>query len=148
MQELNNLVKRLVSVRAKRLDLEKQADELKNGEEKDLTTQILALMSSGGMKSCHIPGVARLASKTTYHYEITDIDALVMLSFKQMIQAGKEGRPISEGLMFQRRPSKENIEAYMHDILRITPDDDGYDASCAGVGVAHVGKETLSVTKA
>lgn len=135
-------------MRSKRLDLERQAEEIRNGEEKDLTNQILAVMSAEGLKSFHLPGVAKVASRTTYHYELTDINALVMLSFKQMIQAGKDGRPLSEGLMFQRRPSKENIEAYLHDTLRLTPDDDTYDAACAGLGVAHVGKDVLSITKA
>ena len=71
-----------------------------------------------------------------------------MTMFKQMILALKSGRNISDGLMFQRRPSKENIEAYMHDALNISPEDEGYNTACAGAGIAYVDKDVLSVTKA
>lgn len=148
MSGLNELAARLVQVRARRLELESQADEIRNGEEKELTDQILALMSADGLKSCNIPGVARLATRTTHHYEITDIEALSMTMFKQMILALKSGRKISDGLMFQRRPSKENIEAYMHDALNLSPEDEGYNTACAGAGIAYVDKDVLSVTKA
>ena len=148
MSGLNELAARLVQVRARRLELESQADEIRNGEEKELTDQILALMSADGLKSCNIPGVARLATRTTHHYEITDIEALTMTMFKQMILALKSGRKISDGLMFQRRPSKENIEAYMHDALNLSPEDEGYNTACAGAGIAFVDKDVLSVTKA
>lgn len=148
MSGLNELAARLVQVRARRLELESQADEIRNGEEKELTDQILALMSADGLKSCNIPGVARLATRTTHHYEITDIEALSMTMFKQMILALKSGRKISDGLMFQRRPSKENIEAYMHDALNLSPEDEGYNTACAGAGIAFVDKDVLSVTKA
>ena len=148
MSGLNELAARLVQVRARRLELESQADEIRNGEEKELTDQIMALMSADGLKSCNIPGVARLATRTTHHYEITDIEALSMTMFKQMILALKSGRNVSDGLMFQRRPSKENIEAYMHDALNLSPEDEGYNTACAGAGVAYVDKDVLSVTKA
>lgn len=148
MSGLNELAARLVQVRARRLELESQADEIRNGEEKELTDQIMALMSADGLKSCNIPGVARLATRTTHHYEITDIESLSMVMFKQMILALKSGRKISDGLMFQRRPSKENIEAYMHDALNISPEDEGYNTACAGAGIAFVDKDVLSVTKA
>lgn len=148
MSGLNELAARLVQVRARRLELESQADEIRNGEEKELTDQIIALMSADGLKSCNIPGVARLATRTTHHYEITDIEALSMTMFKQMILALKSGRKISDGLMFQRRPSKENIEAYMHDALNLSPEDEGYNTACAGAGIAYVDKDVLSVTKA
>lgn len=71
-----------------------------------------------------------------------------MTMFKQMILALKSGRKISDGLMFQRRPSKENIEAYMHDALNLSPEDEGYNTACAGAGIAFVDKDVLSVTKA
>lgn len=148
MSGLNELAARLVQVRARRLELESQADEIRNGEEKELTDQIMALMSADGLKSCNIPGVARLTTRTTHHYEITDIEALSMTMFKQMILALKSGRKISDGLMFQRRPSKENIEAYMHDALNLSPEDEGYNTACAGAGIAFVDKDVLSVTKA
>ena len=148
MSGLNELAARLVQVRARRLELERQADEIRNGEEKELTDQIMALMSADGLKSCNIPGVARLATRTTHHYEITDIEALSMTMFKQMILALKSGRNVSDGLMFQRRPSKENIEAYMHDALNLSPEDEGYNTACAGAGIAYVDKDVLSVTKA
>ena len=148
MSGLNELAARLVQVRARRLELESQADEIRNGEERELTDQIMALMSADGLKSCNIPGVARLATRTTHHYEITDIEALTMTMFKQMILALKSGRKISDGLMFQRRPSKENIEAYMHDALNLSPEDEGYNTACAGAGIAFVDKDVLSVTKA
>lgn len=148
MSGLNELAARLVQVRARRLGLESQADEIRNGEEKELTDQIMALMSADGLKSCNIPGVARLVTRTTHHYEITDIEALSMTMFKQMILALKSGRKISDGLMFQRRPSKENIEAYMHDALNLSPEDEGYNTACAGAGIAYVDKDVLSVTKA
>lgn len=148
MSGLNELAARLVQVRARRLELESQADEIKNGEEKELTDQIMALMSADGLKSCNIPGVARLATRTTHYYAITDIESLSMVMFKQMILALKSGRKISDGLMFQRRPSKENIEAYMQDALNLSPEDEGYNTACAGAGIAYVDKDTLSVTKA
>ena len=148
MSGLNELAARLVQVRARRLELESQADEIRNGEEKELTDQIMALMSADGLKSCNIPGVARLIARTTHHYEITDIEALSMTMFKQMILALKSGRNVSDGLMFQRRPSKENIEAYMHDALNLSPEDEGYNTACAGAGIAYVDKDVLSVTKA
>lgn len=148
MKGISELASRLVQIRAKRLGLERQADELKNGEEKELTDQIMALMSADGLKSCNIPGVARLATRTTHHYEITDIESLSMLMFKQMILALKSGHNISDALMFQRRPSKENIEAYMHDALNLSPDDEGFSTACAGAGLSYVDKNVLSVTKA
>lgn len=137
-------------MRTRRQELEKEADGIKNGREAELKAQILAEMSAQGMKSANLEGVGRVVSKVTYHYEIRDIEALAVQMFKTMLESAKAGRPFSDGLLLQRRVSKEQLEAHMEAVASCI-EGSGPDADAAAAtmfGVKYVAKNDLSITKA
>lgn len=94
-------------------------------------------MSAEGLKSANVTGLGRVVSKETSHYEIVNIDQLAVQMFQAMLDAAKEGRPLADGFLLQRRVNRENLEQYIED-----------EADTAKFGVKKVTKNDLSFTKA
>lgn len=133
---LTSLASRYVRVRAERLELERKAKEIAQGEEAELRKRILLEMSAQGFKSINIEGIGRIVNKETSHYEIGDIERLARTMFETMLAAAREGRPFSDGLLLQKRISREGIE-------NLTEQGTALDA----MGVSKVTRQDLSVTK-
>lgn len=133
---LTSLASRYVQVRAERLELERKAKEIAQGEEAELRKRILLEMSAQGFKSINIEGIGRIVNKETSHYEIGDIERLARTMFETMLAAAREGRPFSDGLLLQKRISREGIE-------NLTEQGTALDA----MGVSKVTRQDLSVTK-
>ena len=121
MATITELAKRYAEVRQARLELEKQADEIKKGEEAELKKAIMAEFTAQGLKSANVEGVGKVVLKTTYHYEIRDLNMLAYQQLATLVQAAKEGRPLSDGLILQARIHKDNLENTLTE-AGITPD--------------------------
>lgn len=133
---IRELIEKYVAARAKRLELEAQAREIAQGEEADLQRMILALMAADGISSLKFAGLGRVVRRNKGHYEIADIEKVSLVMLKEMAKAYREGRPLADALILQRRISRENLESLCHD-----------EAMLAEAGVAFVEREELAVTK-
>lgn len=146
MSSLNELVAEYVEVKAKRLKLEKDAEEIKKGREGELSALILQVMAAQGLKSANVEGLGRVVCKETSHYEITDMESLAFAMFKVMVDAAQKGRPMSDGLLLQRRVHKDNLDSFLESI--ILPTDAEGQPSMAHLGVKKAIRTDLSFTKA
>lgn len=138
MSTIRELTARYVDVRARRLELEAKAREIQQGEEAELQQMILALMHAEGISSLKFAGLGRVVRRSKGHYEINDIEKVVLAMLKNMATAYREGRPLADALLLQRRISRENLETLCEDMSTKT---------LADLGVAFVEKEELAVTK-
>lgn len=119
------------------MELERQADELKSGEEAELKRQILLEMQTAGIKSANVEGVGRVVSKDTRHYEVQDMEKFARAMFQTMLDAAKQGRPFSDGLLLQRRIHRENLETVL----------ENSGATLDTYGISQIVRTDLSVTK-
>lgn len=140
---ITELVKEFVKVRTERLELEKKADEIKKGREAELKQMIMAEFSAQGLKSANVQGVGRVVCKTTYHYEVKDLNMLAYQQLKMLVQAGKEGRPLSDGLILQSRINAGNLEDA---VIQSGGSTDNPD-TMAAYGLVRAGREDLSFTR-
>lgn len=139
---LVELVKQYDAVRTKRLSLEKEADAIKSGEETELKQAILNELSAQGLKSANVEGVGRVAVRTTSHYEVTDLNALAVAFVARVVDNQNAGRPLSDGLPLQARPSREGIDA----VLDTADDDQQRQNKMSSFGVRLVERNDLSLT--
>lgn len=139
---LVELVKQYDAVRTKRLSLEKEADAIKSGEETELKQAILNELSAQGLKSANVEGVGRVAVRTTSHYEVTDLNALAVAFVSRVVDNQNAGRPLSDGLPLQARPSREGIDA----VLDTADDDQQRQDKMSSFGVRLVERNDLSLT--
>lgn len=128
-----------MEARNERLALEKKAADLKRDIEEPLRVQILQVMAAQGLKSANVEGLGRVVCKESHHYEIMDIEGLAYQMFKSMVKAAEEGRPLSDGLLLQRRVHRENLDAMIEAA--------GGMGKAAEFGVRNVTKTDLSYTK-
>lgn len=128
-----------MEARNERLALEKKAADLKRDIEEPLRVQILQVMAAQGLKSANVEGLGRVVCKESHHYEIMDIESLAYQTFKLMVKAAEDGRPLSDGLLLQRRVHRENLDAVIEAA-------GGMDKA-AEFGVRNVTKTDLSYTK-
>lgn len=124
------------------MELEKQADEIKKGEEAELKKAIMAEFTAQGLKSANVEGVGKVVLKTTYHYEVRDLNMLAYQQLAMLVQAAKDGRPLSDGLILQARIHKDNLENTLTE-AGISP-----DQIVNTYGVAREGRDDISFTKA
>lgn len=116
-------------------------------QETELEQALLAELSAQNVKSVNLEGFGRVVRRDTPHYEISDANALAVAMLKSLVAAAKEKRPLSEGFMLQRRASRDAIETYVKDLSGLNPDDDGFDAQCAAIGVNRVVRQGITITK-
>ena len=113
----------LAEARSKRQALEREAQEVK-AQETELEQALLAELSAQNVKSVNLEGFGRA-----------------------LVAAAREKRPMSEGFMLQRRASRDAIETYIHDLSGLNPEDEGFDAQCAALGVNRVVRQGITITK-
>ena len=134
---LQTLAQKYIEVRQKRMELEHKADDIKNGEEAELKRQILLEMQTAGIKSANVEGVGRVVSKDTKYYEVQDLEAFSRAMFQHMLDAAKQGRPFSDGLLLQKRVHRENSENLL----------ENSEMKLESFGIAQLVRTDLSVTK-
>lgn len=114
--QTSNLVRALAEsysqLRAQREALDAQVKELKKQEE-EVKAQLINELSLQQMPSVRFDGLGRFVVKTATTYSITDIDQFCLATMQRMVDNAKAGRPFSDGLMLQKRPSKIVIEELM-----------------------------------
>lgn len=138
---LRGYTERFLEIRNKRRALELQAKELKE-QELELQGIILQEMSASGTKSVNFDGLARVVSRTTTHYEVTDINLLARAILSRIVDAANRNVPLSEGLLLQFRPSRERVDAITEDM-----DESERSATLASMGLVLAERNELSVTK-
>lgn len=119
------------------MELEHKADEIKNGEEAELKRQILIEMQTAGIKSANVEGVGRVVSKDTKYYEVQDMEKFARAMFQSMLDAAKQGRPFSDGILLQKRVHRENLETVL----------ENSGTQLDAYGIAQLVRTDLSVTK-
>lgn len=134
---LQDLVLEYVKVRQGRMELERQANEIKEGKEAELKKHILLDMASSGIKSVNLAGIGRVVSRSTPYYEITDLNVLARAMFQAMLNAAKEGRPFSDGLLLQKRVNRESVDTLLEE-TGVKPEE---------FGVSQSVRTDLSITK-
>lgn len=135
---LKEMVKEYADLRTRRQELEKQADEIKNGREQELKNQILLEMSGQGLKTANFEGLGRVTARNKSHYEIQDQEKLAYAILQAIVNAGNAGRPLSDGLFLQKRISSEMFETLM---------EENQNMPMETYGVAQVTRQELSLTK-
>ena len=120
------------------MELEHQAEEIKKGRESELKNLILLEMSSQGLKTANFEGIGRITSRNKSYYEIQDTEKLARSLMQSMIDAGRSGRPLSDGLFLQKRISGEVFETLLAEKT---------DTNMETYGIAQVVRQELSVTK-
>lgn len=128
---------RYAQLREQREILDAQVKELREQEEEAKAT-LITEMSAAQMPSARFDGLGRFVIKQSVRYDITDIDVFVRAMLQRMVDNGKAGRPLSDGLMLQKRPSKTIIEELM---------ESGYIKELAPFGLAQEEKLDLTFTK-
>lgn len=109
MRSLRESVQLLDQVRNERLELEKQADALKEQEEQ-LRQEIIADMTAQGLKTTKFDDGIRVTVKNTQTYCVQDIEKLLVWQIKELIKCHKENRPLVDGLLFQQRLGQKNLD--------------------------------------
>lgn len=103
------IAEQYAKIREMREKLEAQAKLLKEKEE-ELKGQLITSMEAQQMPSVKFDGLGRFVVKSVASYAITDIDTFARAMLARMVDNGKHGRPLSDGLMLQKRPAKGVIE--------------------------------------
>lgn len=141
LSQTARLVEELIANREQQKSLREQLDCLK-AKEDELKKSILLCME--GAKSINLEGLGRITRTTKSYYSINNIEKLALQMFKLMLENGKRGMPLSEGLLLQQRVSKSALDAIM-DSLEL--DENQRLAYIAETGLTEVSEPALSLTK-
>lgn len=134
---LQQLVAQLVETRAVRKAADDVVKRYKEAE-KEITEAVMLEMSAQGIASANIDGIARVAIADKPHYEITDVEAFALYCLKKMVASFQNGGPLSDGILLQRRISREALESHNNGDP-LSPDE------CVLAGVRLVVDNTLTV---
>lgn len=141
LSQTARLVEELIVNREQQKSLREQLDCLK-AQEDELKKSILLCME--GAKSINLEGLGRITRTTKSYYSINNVEKLAIQMFKLMLENGKRGMPLSEGLLLQQRVSKSALDAIM-DSLEL--DENQRLAYIAETGLTEVSEPALSLTK-
>lgn len=141
ISQMATLVEQLMQNKSQQKSLREQLDILKNEEE---TLRRSILLAMGAAKSINLEGLGRITRTTKSYYSINNVEKLALQMFKLMLENGKRGMPLSEGLLLQQRVSKSALDAIM-DSLEL--DENQRLAYIAETGLTEVSEPALSLTK-
>lgn len=127
-------------LRAQREALDAQVKELKEREE-EAKQRLIAEMDIQQMPSVRFEGLGRFVIKASTTYTIADVDLFCRAMLQRMVDNGKAGRPLVDGLMLQKRPAKTVIDELV---------ETGYmqETDLADKGLAKLDKLDLTFTRA
>lgn len=126
-------------IRVQRDALEAQLKELKAREDEAKAT-LIAAMSADNMPSVRFEGLGRFVIKQNHRYDIQDIDLVCRAMLARMVDNGRNGRPLSDGLILQKRTAKTVLD----EIIETESTD---AAALAGMGLAEVVTTDLTFTR-
>jgi len=137
-QEYSRLVALARSLSGLREELKTAREQLKllEAKEADVINELLLSMQTVNMKSVNLEGIGQLTVKRRRLPKIQDIELLTRAMLAKIVEAGKAGRPLSDGLLLQQRLHQSNFETYFS------------EADPATVGVAVVEKSDITFTPA
>lgn len=92
--------------------LEAQAKLLKE-KENDAKAALIQEMAAQQMPSVKLDGLGRFVVKSVASYDISDVELLSRAILARMVDNGQHGRPLSDGLLLQKRAAKGVIEELM-----------------------------------
>lgn len=107
--QLISLVQRYAEIRAQREKLEAAAKELKAAED-EAKARLISEMDVQKIPSAKFAGIGRVVLRQKKQFEITDIELFTRAMLARIVDNAEHGRPLSDGLMLQRRPAKTVIE--------------------------------------
>lgn len=106
---LADLANAFADARAQREKIEALAKEAKAKEEQ-LKESLISEMAAQQIPSVKFDKVGRFVLKPSVRYDIADINLVARAMLAQMVDNGKNGRPLSDGLILQKRTAKTVIE--------------------------------------
>ena len=106
------LAESYTKLREMREKLEAQAKLLKE-KENEAKALLIQEMSAQQMPSVKLDGLGRFVMKSVAAYDISDIELLSRAMLARMVDNGQHGRPLSDGLLLQKRVAKGVIEELM-----------------------------------
>lgn len=106
---LVDLARQYAEARTAREALDKEAKEAKEKEE-SLKESLISEMAAQQIPSVKFEKIGRFVLKPNVRYDIVDMDLFARAMLAQMVDNGKHGRPLSDGLMMQKRTAKTVIE--------------------------------------
>lgn len=89
--------------------LEAQAKLLKE-KENEAKALLVQEMAAQQMPSVKFDGLGRFVVKPVTAYEISDLELFTRAMLERIVDNSQHGRPLSDGLMLQKRPAKGVIE--------------------------------------
>lgn len=108
-EQARQLAVSYAKLRELREALEAQAKLVKEKEE-ETKIALITEMNAQRMSSVKFDGLGRFVVKAVVSYTISDIELFSRAMLARMVDNGKHGRPLSDGLMVQKRPAKGVIE--------------------------------------
>lgn len=106
---LRTVAEEYAKIRLEREALDAKVKELKEKED-EAKAALVTEMNASGMPSVRLDGLGRFVIKTSIRYDITNINLLARAMLRRMVDNGQAGRPLSDGLLLQKRPAKGIIE--------------------------------------
>lgn len=110
MKTLRESVQEYDSLRTKRLELEKQIDEIKTHEE-ELRKEIVADMVAQGLTTTKFDDGLRVTVRNVNTYCVQDIEKVLLWQIKELVKCHKENRPLVDGLLFQQRLGQRTLDS-------------------------------------
>lgn len=109
MSKVLELAQKYVELRSWREELDRQAKDARALED-EAKALLISEMSAEQMPSVRFDGLGRFVLRPAVRYDIADIDRLMEAQMRLMIGNLENGRPISDGLLLQRRTAKGVID--------------------------------------
>lgn len=137
---LISLVEKYRRTRENRLNLERQAKELEQGEERFLKSQVLSIMNEQGFGSVNLKtedGGLRVVKRTQKVFFISDKELFARAVMSAMVKYAQTGKLMSEGLLTQMRVSREAVEQFAAET----------NAELSDLGVSFMETENIAITK-
>lgn len=136
---VRSCAERYAQIRAEREAVASKLKELQEQEEEAKQT-LITEMSSQQMPSVKFDGLGRFVIHQSVRYDISDINLVARAMLQRMVDNGKSGRPLADGLILQKRTSKTVIEELLEaDVIK---SDD-----LAGMGLAQAERMDLRFTR-
>lgn len=117
MAEIVELVKSWQELVRKRKSLKELSDKLEEAE-KFYEQKVQTWLDANGQASCRMAdGSGTVSRRTTYSARLLDPEKFSELMLTRMTEAKAAGKPVTNGLLWQKRPLKEGVEAEAQALL-------------------------------
>ena len=149
--QLSELVKEWREIYEERKELEKLAEELKDGPEAQAAAALIDYLHITGQQAARLPnGGGTVSLKKTTSVWLADATLACQVQYDQFKTADAEGRPLMDELLFQQRPLKNLVLKMAEEKLAadgIPIDFNSLNTALAPFGFRAIETESLSYTK-